>query len=166
MPNWCTNNITVSHVDPSMMAKFKEAFDKGALLETFIPTPPNEDWYFFHVKSWGTKWDVGGDDAEFILNEDGLSGSGWFDSAWAPPIAAYEKMTELGFLIDATYLETGMTLAGHYTSENGDDNYEYDFSDTNWRDEIDDEEVIELLEDEYEFYLELEDADIDYNTGD
>jgi hypothetical protein len=49
-----------------------------------------------------------------------------------------------------------MGFAGHYTSENGDDSYEYDFSNENWRDDIHDEDVVDLLEGEYESYLEYQ----------
>ena len=47
-----------------------------------------------------------------------------FDSAWSPPIAAYEKLTEMGFRIRAMYSEPGMCYAGVW--EDGvDDYYEY-----------------------------------------
>ncbi len=49
-----------------------------------------------------------------------------------------------------------LAFAGHYTSENGDNSYEYDFSNENWRDEIDDRHVFYLLEGEYESYLEYQ----------
>jgi hypothetical protein len=79
-------------------------------------------WYDFCVNEWGTKWDVGGDDcnpAQDIPN--GLIMS--FDSAWAPPCMAYEKMLDLGFSIRATYYEPGMAFCGVW--EDGcDDFYE------------------------------------------
>jgi hypothetical protein len=79
-------------------------------------------WYDFCVNEWGTKWDVGGDDlgpAQDIPN--GLIMS--FDSAWAPPCVAYEKMMDLGFSIRATYYEPGMAFCGVW--EDGvDDFYE------------------------------------------
>jgi hypothetical protein len=47
-----------------------------------------------------------------------------FDSAWAPPLAAYEKLMEQGFEILAYYFEPGMAFAGKW--EDGcDDYYEY-----------------------------------------
>lgn len=77
-------------------------------------------WYDYCVNEWGTKWDVGGDDlgpAQDIPN--GLLMQ--FDSAWAPPVAAYEKMTDLGFSIRATYYEPGMAFCGIW--EDGDDQF-------------------------------------------
>ena len=47
-----------------------------------------------------------------------------FDSAWSPPIGAYEKLIEMGFSIRAMYYEPGMAFAGIW--EDGDDDfYEY-----------------------------------------
>ena len=84
-------------------------------------------WYDYCVNEWGTKWDVGGDDqgpAQDIPG--GLIMS--FDSAWSPPIQAYEKMLDLGFSIRASYYEPGMCFAGIW--EDGDDDY-YDLSNMN-----------------------------------
>ena len=39
MPNWCENNLKLSHKDPAMMERARVAFDKGALLTEFIPCP-------------------------------------------------------------------------------------------------------------------------------
>ena len=48
-----------------------------------------------------------------------------FDSAWAPPCAAYEKLHAMGFRITAMYYEPGMAFAGVW--DNGDDDY-YEYS--------------------------------------
>ena len=61
-------------------------------------------------------------------------------------------MKELGYQIDATYHEPGVGFAGHYTTEEGDKCYDYDFSEENWREVIDDSEVLYFLEDEYEIW--------------
>jgi hypothetical protein len=42
-----------------------------------------------------------------------------FDSAWSPPIEAYNKLMELGFEIEAFYYEPGMQYVGKWL--NGDD---------------------------------------------
>ena len=47
-----------------------------------------------------------------------------FESAWSPPIAAYEKLTEMGFRIRAMYYEPGMAFAGVW-EEGSDDYYDY-----------------------------------------
>jgi len=47
-----------------------------------------------------------------------------FESAWAPPTAAYEKLQAMGFRITAMYFEPGMAFAGIWDNGN-DDYYEY-----------------------------------------
>jgi hypothetical protein len=81
-------------------------------------------WYDYCVNEWGTKWDVGGDDYNAPQDiPNGLIMT--FDSAWAPPCVAYEKMLDLGFSIRATYYEPGMCFCGVW--EDGDDDF-YDIS--------------------------------------
>jgi len=144
MPNWCNNFIEINHADPAMVERVREAFDKGALLQEFIPVPaelkeavsPNNtnaaelaekygytDWYAFCVNEWGTKWDIGADgQPATVLDAGGLGMS--FDSAWSPPITAYEKLMDMGFTIKAYYYEPGMCYAGIWDNGN-DDYYEY-----------------------------------------
>jgi hypothetical protein len=135
-----------------MIERVREAFNKGALLNEFIPVPeslhivagsvgdPDEqkkliedternlathgygNWYDFCVNEWGTKWDIGADGNPAVDIPGGLSLG--FESAWAPPTTAYAKLEELGFSIRAMYYEPGMAFAGIY--EDGmDDYYEY-----------------------------------------
>jgi len=59
-----------------------------------------------------------------------------FDSAWAPPTTAYEKLTEQGFRIRAMYYEPGMAFAGVW--DNGDDDY-YEYG------SMDSKEIAETL---------------------
>jgi hypothetical protein len=39
MPNWCDNNLYLTHEDPEMIKKAKEAWDSGKFLATFVPEP-------------------------------------------------------------------------------------------------------------------------------
>ena len=79
-------------------------------------------WYDYCVSEWGTKWDVGGNDYNDPQDiPNGLIMT--FDSAWSPPVSAYEKMLDLGFSIRATYYEPGMCFAGIWEDGN-DDFYE------------------------------------------
>jgi hypothetical protein len=142
MPNWCGNTLTLTHNDPEMISRAKAAFAEGKLLEEFIPIPtglkgttsPNRegnaeelraqygytDWYDFCVNEWGTKWDVG--DGQGIQTWDDNELVVYFDSAWAPPIAGYEKLLDLGFTVYATYYEPGCAFAGIF-DECGDNCY-------------------------------------------
>jgi hypothetical protein len=77
-------------------------------------------WYDFCVNEWGTKWDVGMDGYPAELGEDGRL-TLIFDSAWAPPVNAYEKLLDLGFSVRAYYYEPGMAFCGQW--EDGDDQF-------------------------------------------
>jgi hypothetical protein len=88
-----------------------------------------KNWYDYCVNEWGTKWDIGGDGCE-ALDRGTQYGPGLilnFDSAWSPPIGAYEKLCDLGFDIRAYYYEGGMNFAGIW--DNGDDDF-YDLPST------------------------------------
>ena len=154
MPNWCNNSVEIYHEDPAMIERARNAFNEGALLNEFIPVPADlqivagragvdgspeqaeleakseanakahgyQNWYDYCVNEWGTKWDVGADGNPAQDIPGGLMLG--FDSAWAPPIAAYEKLMDMGFRIRAMYYEGGMAYAGIF-DENGDDYYEY-----------------------------------------
>ena len=154
MPNWCNNSVEIYHTDPAMIERVREAFNKGALLQEFIPIPQSlrivagrcgaddnpeqialveaeennikvhgyKNWYDWSVNEWGTKWDVGADGNPAQDIPGGLMLG--FDSAWSPPIAAYEKLFYMGFKIRAMYFEPGMAFAGIF--EDGcDEYYEY-----------------------------------------
>lgn len=149
MPNWCNNVVELVHADPSMLKRAARAFNAGALLQEFIPCPEelmdeqlssyggddaadkdllresmlakygSTSWYDWRVANWGTKWDVGEENGANEDEETALILR--FDSAWSPPIAAYEQLTEQGFHIDAYYYEPGMAFCGRWT--HGDDQY-------------------------------------------
>jgi hypothetical protein len=128
-----------------MIARAKQAFIDGRLLDEFIPVPaglkdtispsrdPDQahalreqygysDWYEFCTSEWGTKWDVG--DGQGIQTWDDNELVVYFDSAWAPPCAAYDKLRDQGFSVYATYYEPGCAFAGLYDDEFGDNYYD------------------------------------------
>lgn len=158
MPNWCGNWVSIRHADPEKIKQIQSAVSEANLFETFAPLG---EWdYAKAVATWGTKWDADGAYVQHVT-EDGQAIDLYFDTAWGPPTGFYDKLTEHGFDVDATYHEPGMCFAGHYTSEKGDASYEYDFSNDFWRDEIDDEDVVDLLEGEYDSYLEDQELEED-----
>lgn len=124
MPNWCANNLTLEHSDPQMIDRVEAAVKEGKFLNTFVPRPEDqeEDWYNWNVTNWGTKWDVGDEHSVHEKSPNSITLS--FDSAWAPPTAAYTIFEELGFTVTATYYEPGMAFCGRFI-EGCDDYYEY-----------------------------------------
>jgi hypothetical protein len=63
---------------------------------------------------------VGSDGYPAELGEDGRL-TLIFDSAWSPPVNAYEKLMDLGFSVRAYYYEPGMAYCGYW--DDGDDVY-------------------------------------------
>ena len=165
MPNWCNNTLEISHPDKKMMRRFVKAWNRGRVLDEFIPVPhelkdncltskeimkrhkqdrnldyatelqefteqlnvkyfKHKDWYSFCVQEWGTKWDIGFDSCcSDFLTPDSAKGmiTVSFNSAWSPPISAYEKLSAMGFAIRAYYYEGGMGFCGSWID--GDDQY-------------------------------------------
>jgi hypothetical protein len=151
MPNWCNNNLTLEHDDPAMIQRAYDALERGEFLSEFIPVPKDltetmsgsygdeakqkalEDqtarnlevygygnWYDYCVGEWGTKWDVG-EQGNSDIHPDGKILHTVFDSAWAPPVNAYQKLEALGFRVNAMFYEGGMSFAGSYADGNCDD---------------------------------------------
>jgi hypothetical protein len=81
------------------------------------------NWYDWSIANWGTKWDVGGEDCHVEIT-DKHTITIWFESAWTPPVSAFERLMEQSFEVEAMYYEPGMAFAGIW--DNGhDDCYEY-----------------------------------------
>ena len=108
-----------------MIERAKTAYKAGKLLEEFLPFPNGEWDYDWCVNAWGTKWDIGGEDAHMV-EQDANNVVFNFDSAWAPPTGAYEQLMEQGFKILAYYYEPGMAFCGKW--DDGDDDY-YEYGD-------------------------------------
>jgi len=149
MPNWCNNSITIKGSTETIKTLWEDAQAAEGLLEAMVPMPKElrdttkgtgdelqtevydgaTNWYDWAVSNWGTKWDVSLEGLEFTDNGDGTATiEGYFDSAWAPPIDAYNTFCEDmdGVYLEAYYEEGGMCFVGYWDSEGADDHYEYD----------------------------------------
>lgn len=160
MPNWCDNSVVLRNSDKSKIdaldAVLSNPEDKQ-VLNHLRPNPSGEWDYNWSIENWGTKWDIGIIDWERRDdNEIWIS----FDSAWSPPTTIYEYLVEQGWEVEALYHECGMCYAGQFTTEGGDDYYEYDVSDPNFLDQLP-SDVVEFagLEDSHREWLinQLED---------
>lgn len=154
MPNWCYNSVTIRHEDPEMIARIIKGYSQGKLFEEFLPCPAElkteiaigenyndrvaaqeainkekfgySSWYDWCVDNWGCKWDAGNENDEDLDCSDPNQVQLSFDTAWQPPVAFFEKLTEMGFDVQAWYLEEGAGFVGKYTSDQGDDDYNFD----------------------------------------
>lgn len=118
------------------------------------------DWYSFNNREWGTKWDVAVPDENNYIDttvEEGMNGDNKvvyysFDTAWAPPTPAIEKLSaqypellmtlnyreESGWGGEAEYLKGEAISESEYNNKCEECNYEYE-----------DEEIPEDCEDCY-----------------
>ena len=156
MPNWCSNNLSLSHDNPEMISRALKAFEEGTFFNEFLPIPEDQEdnWYEWCSDNWGTKWDA---KHGFVGLESTKELELGFDTAWSPPIAFYKKLEELGFTVSANYKEDGMAFIGEY-GEGVDECYEYDFSNEDWRDELP-EHLVEQLEFDYESWKEYQEQE-------
>ena len=137
MPNWCNNNISITGPIETIKTLWEQATAEGddnGLLNAMYPMPKElhdtevmsdgPNWYSWRVENWGTKWEVSSEGLEFEDHGDGTASiTGWFDSAWAPPIGAYIAFEEMmdNCSLEASYYEPGMDFAGFYSNEGGDE---------------------------------------------
>ena len=140
MPNWCLNRLTIEHDDIEKVKEFVEAYKRMETCEHYLPTPKrddgqlSDDWWDYRVNNWGTKWDFGSGVNEIhglhptvVDNQATMS----FDTAWSPPIGLYERLQLLGFKVEATYFEPGISFCGRWI-DGEDQYYEGDGDYTHW----------------------------------
>jgi hypothetical protein len=109
MPNWCENQVEVSHPRTKKMRRLIGYIKADKLLYSFAPYPNGKWNYDWCVENWDTKWDIG--DAD-IFDRDTNFIEFSFSSAWSPPINIFFKMKEQGYYVKARYAEPGMDYAG------------------------------------------------------
>ena len=140
MPNWCSNSLTIKG-DASTLVALKEIIesDGEGLLEAIAPLGAEWD-YSKALEKWGTKWDISTEGLEYTDNGDGTAEiTGYFDSAWSPPIEALHALSQDwdSCYIELLYEEPGMCFVGCWDSEGADDHYEYsDFTSDNIKDNV------------------------------
>jgi len=124
MPNHTDNRVILSHDDSQMIDDIYNVMNTEGteLCHHLIPEPrddenePTSGWYDWRLENWGTKWDVYNvhmtrmDDNTLVMS---------FDTAWSPPIPVFDKMVDMGYEINARYLDEGWGYIGEYTD--GDD---------------------------------------------
>lgn len=119
MPNWCDNTVRI-YGPKEKLKRLKDWGHDGSLLEAMVPLG---EWdYNTSVQEWGTKWDVEMSDADFQqLDDNDWSLTGYFQSAWAPPVEAYATWLEANEDCElyATYYEPGVGFCGIW--DNGSD---------------------------------------------
>jgi len=101
--------------DAAEQAALEEAGRKN--LDTYGYT----NWYDYCVAEWGTKWEA----TETTYDLDDNQVTMYFDTAWSPPMGIYHALENMGFKVEATYVEQGMGYIGYY-KDGTDNEYELD----------------------------------------
>ena len=123
MPNHTDNRVILSHDDSQMIDNIYNVMntEDTELCHYLIPEPrddenePTAGWYDWRIENWGTKWDVYNatcdrmDANTLVLN---------FYTAWSPPIPIYDKLVDMGFEVNARYLDEGWMYIGEYIDGN------------------------------------------------
>lgn len=161
MPNWCCNQVCLSHVDEKIILEFLSMLSTPDKLFTKIyPTPEDftDDIINWNNDNWGTKWEPI-DVIYEAISEREINIT--FDTAWSPPIGIYKVLIEKGWILTALYHERESEFCGRFSNEHGDEFYEYDSSDPSTFKHLS-EEILEftgLLEDLDEDASECNDED-------
>lgn len=151
MPNWCENNLSIFGKIEDMeklMEVITISEDEYELLEKLYPTPeelnvgnvstisPDEQqlanqekygyksWYDWRIDKWGTKWnenDLSIGQEYTVQNDDWSVIAFNFNTAWAPPIEAFDKISVdyPNLLFCLYYEEPSMAFCGKNVWING-----------------------------------------------
>jgi hypothetical protein len=145
MTNWCLNKVLIKVPNNKLLKKLKNALDQetdspnyvqlsdgrivseGAtdLFNQLVPRPPeiseHQNFSEWEIANWGTKWDAKPRDTywpdKYTVNFEILTALG-------PPIAFFENLERMGYLVNGYYLEELTGLLGVYYEGNN-ETYEY-----------------------------------------
>ena len=131
MPNHTDNRVILSHADSQQIDMIYNIMntEDTPLCQTLIPMDEKlleisgisdeynpQGWYEWRLDNWGTKWDIYETHCTRIdANTLQLN----FLTAWSPPIPVFDKLTDMGYEINARYLDEGWMYIGEYVD--GDD---------------------------------------------
>ncbi len=178
MPNWCQNNLTICCKNTKDTKNFIDDLLKAGSAGNFnkfiIPYKDmgNEDWdYNSCIEHWGTKWDVSIELTSNETDDEKISLSMSYLTAWAPNIPVLEKLYDKlskfdeDVIIECIYEEPGMGFCGRFVngSEEGYDLglahqlLNYNFEEISLENS---EGKIKLLSDDSIFFIEKSKEDI------
>ena len=116
MPNWCSNQVTISGPAP-VIAEITDILNREdtPLLAWMVPEPRYEgdqDWYHWRIQNWGCKWDIGDVYFEHQDEEDEIKFS--FCTPWGPPVEAFARWAQADGRVrfSLEYWEPGMGFVG------------------------------------------------------
>jgi hypothetical protein len=137
MPNWCSNEITITG-DVSEIVKALDSIENKEernVFKTLIGLPDGigqeeyeKDWYNINLNRFGTKWDISYEDCDPQEFDDELVLTP--NTAWSPPIEFCVNLAKkYGVEVEMYYFESAMDFCGKtYILPDGtyiEDDYKY-----------------------------------------
>lgn len=131
MPNWNQNHLTLLGT-PEEIAAARQLIgrpDHPVDFEVLLPrTPDDPNWYDWSLANWGTKWNVGPQDADVTTEPEGelVRVTYRFDTAWSPPLAWLSAVVKLliaqgnPLRLELKSAEMGMGFGSHTLLIDGD----------------------------------------------
>ena len=130
MPNWCYNQISISHDDKAPFDWLVNILQHGhsGIFNAIVPLPGGEWDCDLAVSQWGTKWDILPEespaakrcpeaeicDLQFASDECGNWVHFTCETAWGPPYGVLKSLHERGFSVSCHYEEPNMDFAGEW----------------------------------------------------
>jgi hypothetical protein len=137
MPNWCSNEITITG-DVSEIVKALDSIENKEernVFKTLIGLPDGigqeeyeKEWYNINLNRFGTKWDISYEDCDPQEFDDELVLTP--NTAWSPPIEFCVNLAKkYGVEVEMYYFESAMDFCGKtYILPDGtyiEDDYKY-----------------------------------------
>ena len=121
MPNWCANHIEIS----GPADKIKDLYEKTKITDRQTTEQGSQVGFLEYlapigdydradaISTWGTKWEVDVE-LDFSYTDTGAVVTGYFDSAWSPPVPALERFLTKNPDCDGNlfYYEPAMDFCG------------------------------------------------------
>ena len=127
MPNNTDVRLYISHDSDKRVDDMEWVFNTDEPFNQILPMPDDilrdnltmeqrkasngRNWYDWSIANWGTKWDA------YEVRTQRIADNTLYvmlETAWSPPIPVFRKLEEMGFKIEATFLDEGHMYIGRY----------------------------------------------------
>ena len=109
MPNWCINDVTVSHPDRKVIRRLIRGFKRGRLFSEFMPET---------LMECGTAGDIGRGADSSLRTVDPHTIKLEFETRWAPPIPVFDFWVDIGCQVRGEFFqEPDGDLSGTYKNK-------------------------------------------------
>lgn len=136
MPNWTDCRVTITHAKPEKIDQLILILNDKDPFNQIVPMPSLvsleevyngslPEWYGWRCENWGTKWEP---QIEELERPDSQTIDCNMLTAWSPPTRIWDTLYDLGFRVEAVYLDEGWCYCGHY-QDKADQQYEVDPAD-------------------------------------